>query len=123
MLEHVEQTTNAGRLALLDELLRATGHEHGLHEAPGLREIKKLTLRGTPTHLDNFLSLVEADIRQSPHRNVDGRVPFPFSLRDNRAGHVDELFDGFLISFGQLDFGCFGHNVASGKSAERMREL
>ena len=56
VLEQVVQTTHAGRLALLDQLLAAAGHEHRLHVALGLREIEQLPAVGVAAHLDEPLA-------------------------------------------------------------------
>ena len=75
--KQVEQTTDAGGLALLDQLRDPAGHEHGLHVALGLREIEQLAAIGVAAHLDEPLRLVVADVRERSGRNIDVRVALP----------------------------------------------
>ena len=52
VFQQVVETSDAGGLALLDQLRGPAGHEHGLHVALGLGEIEQLAAVGVAAHLD-----------------------------------------------------------------------
>ena len=59
VLEHVVQTAEARRLALLDQPLAAAADEQRLHVGLGLREVEQLAAVGAAAHLDDLAALVE----------------------------------------------------------------
>ena len=90
--KQVVQTTDAGGLALLDQLRGAAGHEHGLHVALGLREVEKLPAVGVPAHLDEPLRLVVADVRERAGGHIDVRIAPLGRRRGHRIGQFLESF-------------------------------
>ena len=55
VLQQVEQTSDAGRLALVDQLLAAGADEQRLHVAVGLSEIEQFAPVRPAAHLDDAL--------------------------------------------------------------------
>ena len=70
MFQQVEQTADAGRLSLFDQLLASRTHEKCLHVASGLREIEQLAPVRAAAHLDDAPRLIESHVRQRPRRNI-----------------------------------------------------
>ena len=71
VLEEVVKTSDTRGLLLVEQLLATGGHKQGLHVALGLREIEELTAVCLAAHLDDFLRLVEADIREAAGGDVE----------------------------------------------------
>ena len=64
MLEQVIETTNTGRLPLLDQLFASAADQHRLHITLRLRQVEQFAaIRATP-HLDESFGLAVTHIAQ-----------------------------------------------------------
>src|SRR5262249_45895040 len=70
VLQKVEQTADAGCLALLDKLLAAGANKQRLHVASRLRQIEKLATAAAASHFDDPLRLVEANVRERSRGDI-----------------------------------------------------
>ena len=98
VLEQVEQTSDAGRLSLVDQRLAAAGHEHRLHVALGLREIEQMAAVLGAAHLDEPLLLVVLDVRQAAGRDIEMRIAPLLGGRDHAVGQADDLAERLLVA-------------------------
>ncbi len=115
VLEQIEQTSDAGRLRLIDQRLAAAGDEHRLHVALGLREIEEMAAVLGAAHLDEPLLPVVFDVRQAAGRDIEIRIAPLFGGRDHAGRQTDDLANRLLVAGAQFDLGgslgFLGHGV------------
>ena len=101
VLQQVEQTADAGRLALLDQLLAPAADQQRLHVALGLRQVEQLAAIRAAAHLDDAFRLVEPHVRQRPRRNLQMRRPAAVGGLHDAVGQAANGAEGFLVLGGQ----------------------
>ena len=102
--EHVVETTNAVGFSLGNQLLRPAGDKHRLHETLRLGKVEQLPLRGFVPHFNDFFTLIEADVRKGPHRNIDDRVTLAIGDFRDPVRQLDDAREGLFVFVGK-----FGH--------------
>ncbi len=98
VLEQVEQTPDAGALLLLEQLLAAAGHQHGLHIAFGLRQVEQLPAVLVAPHLDEALRLVVAHVRQGAGRDVEIGIAAFVGVVDDAVGQADQIAQRLFVA-------------------------
>ena len=63
MFEHVEEASQAGRFAVVDQPFTTAGDQHGSHVSFCLRQIKQLPTVFVTAHLDDLLARAITHIR------------------------------------------------------------
>ena len=97
VFEKVVETSNTGRLALVDQLFTSSRHEHRLHIAFCLRQIKELATVRVFAHLDEPLATVVFHVREGARRDIERRIPSAARRLGHFVGQADQLADSATI--------------------------
>ena len=118
VLEHVEHTAEARRLALGEQLLAAAGHEHRPHVRLGLRQIEQLPAVGAVAHLDDPLARAVVHVRERARRNIDVRIVALLGGDDHVVGQADDAAHRFLVARRELRRHCLRFRNSAAPAAD-----
>ena len=116
MFQQVEETADARRLSLFDQLLAPGADQQGLHVTPGLSEIEKFTAIRTAAHFDDSSRLVEFHVGQRARRHIEVGRAAAFRKLHNLVGEAANGAQRLLVFSGERyrlgGFLCFSsHDV------------